>query len=40
MKNVTQLTIVNKLLLNPTDDVVDKFEFLPFSMSIVNNLKR
>ena len=30
---------VNKLLLNPTDDAVDKFEFLPFSISIVNNLK-
>lgn len=29
----------NKLLLNPTDDAVDKFEFLPFSISIVNNLK-
>lgn len=28
-----------KLLLNPTDDAVDKFEFLPFSISIVNNLK-
>lgn len=29
----------NKLLLNPTDDAVYKFEYLPFSISIVNNLK-